>query len=412
MKKIIWLMAVIAIGCNRQMPVKQLGAWLAAPIGAISDQPFAQAALTKEEAAQAADSLLSYYQQRLLQEKGDQWDNRLLKSGTLEMPFFYQVWGDEPAGGHSLFISLHGGGSVPAEFNDGQYKNQKHLYDSVMATIEGVYLAPRAAVNEWNMWHQAHVDPFLTDLIRLAILKEGVNPDKVYLLGYSAGGDGVYQLAPRMAPYLAAASMMAGHPDNASALSLRDLPYAMHVGALDSSFNRNKLLLKWGKELDSLQTSDPEGYVHQVQSHEGRAHWMYKEDAVALPWMAGFVRNENPDKVVWIQDDVLQNSFYWLQVPAAEAAKGKLIRADYNSGKVNVTTSDYDHVLVGLNDAMISLDEPVTVLLNGNVVFEGTVNRNIATLSENLAATVDQARAYTAVIEIDCKAMKAIQKKY
>jgi poly(3-hydroxybutyrate) depolymerase len=47
-------------------------------------------------------------------------------------------------------------------------------------------------------------------------LFRGVNPDKVYLLGYPAGGDGVWQLAPRMADRFAAAAMMAGHPNGAS----------------------------------------------------------------------------------------------------------------------------------------------------------------------------------------------------
>jgi poly(3-hydroxybutyrate) depolymerase len=32
-------------------------------------------------------------------------------------------------------------------------------------------------------------------LIEDLIVLEDVNPDRVYLLGYSAGGDGVYQLA-------------------------------------------------------------------------------------------------------------------------------------------------------------------------------------------------------------------------
>ena len=41
-----------------------------------------------------------------------------------------------------------------------------------------------------------------------AIVFEDVDPNRVYLLGYSAGGDGVYQLAPRMADRFAAASMM------------------------------------------------------------------------------------------------------------------------------------------------------------------------------------------------------------
>ena len=47
-----------------------------------------------------------------------------------------------------------------------------------------------------------------------------VDPNKVYLMGYSAGGDGVYQLAPRMADRFAAAAMMAGHPNETSPLGL------------------------------------------------------------------------------------------------------------------------------------------------------------------------------------------------
>ena len=63
-------------------------------------------------------------------------------------------------------------------------------------------------------------------------------------MGYSAGGDGVYQLAPRMADRLAVASMMAGHPNDASPLGLRNIGFAIHVGALDSGYNRNKVAAK------------------------------------------------------------------------------------------------------------------------------------------------------------------------
>lgn len=413
MNKSIWLLAVVIFSCSQQKPLEELSAWLANPTGSLTEQPFAQVPLSKEQALSASKSLLSYYQEELLQSKGAEWDERLLKADSLAMPFFYKIWGDTPEGGHSLFISLHGGGSVPAEFNDGQYNNQKHLYDSVMTSLEGVYLAPRAAVDAWNMWHQPHVDSFLTDLIRLAIVKEGVNPNKVYLLGYSAGGDGVYQLAPRMAPYLAAASMMAGHPDDASPLSLRNLPYALHAGALDSAFKRNEIAANWGVILDSLHESDPEGYIHQVQVHAGRAHWMYRDDAVALPWMAGFVRNENPKKVVWIQDDAIQSRFYWLQVPLEEAQKGKLIHAAYSpTNQIEISTTDYDHVLVNLNDSMVDLNKPIVITLNGQVIFESPVQRSIASIAATLESTIDQSRAYPVVIAIDCKTGKAVQKKY
>jgi len=44
-----------------------------------------------------------------------------------------------------------------------------------------------------------------------------------------------------MADSLAAASMMAGHPNDASPLGLRNIGFTIHVGALDNGFNRNKV---------------------------------------------------------------------------------------------------------------------------------------------------------------------------
>src|SRR4029079_6284804 len=102
------------------------------------------------------------------------------------------------------------------------------------------------------------------------IILEDVDPNRVYLLGYSAGGDGVYQLAPRMADRWAAASMMAGRTNAVQHLGLRNLPFAIHVGALDAAYNRNKIAGEWGKKLDDLQKADPEGYVHVAKLHEGR----------------------------------------------------------------------------------------------------------------------------------------------
>lgn len=412
-KNAAFLGLIFAFACSSESTVQQLSGWLSNPEGEIFQQDFAQKPLSKEEAEEAADSLLLFYQGELLASKGNEWENRELKFDTFSLPFFYKVWGKEPVGGHSLFISLHGGGSAPSEVNDQQYENQKHLYDSTMSGLEGVYLAARAPSNDWNMWHKAHVDPFIQDIIRLAVSEEGVNPNKVYLLGYSAGGDGVFQLAPRLAPYLAAASMMAGHPGDASAENLRNLPYAIHMGALDSSFNRNGHAAEWGDLLDSLQKQDPEGFVHDVQIHEGRAHWMYRDDAVALPWMMQFDRIQNPKKILWKQDDVVQSSFYWIKVPEDEAGKNKYIAASYDSsGKIEITTKDYNHVLIGINDDMMDLSKPIVVSLNGEVVFEGKVDRTIGSLAYSLESTIDGARAYSSVVEVDCEKKEAHQKVF
>ena len=78
-------------------------------------------------------------------------------------------------------------GNAPARVNDGQWENQKRLY----RPKEGIYLAPRAPTNTWNLWHQGHIDPMFMRLIENLVALQEVNPNRVYLMGYSAGGDGV-----------------------------------------------------------------------------------------------------------------------------------------------------------------------------------------------------------------------------
>lgn len=106
--------------------------------------------------------------------------------------------------------------------NDEQWENQIKLYQPA----DSLYIAPHAPTDTWNLWHEDHIDPLFDRLIQDAIVLADVNPNRVYFMGYSAGGDGVYQLAPRMADRLAAASMMAGHPNDASPLGLRNIDFA------------------------------------------------------------------------------------------------------------------------------------------------------------------------------------------
>ena len=148
-------------------------------------------------------------------------EKEVFESGDLKLRFKSIIYGEKPADGRSLFISLHGGGGVPAAGNDQQWRNQIRLYKPK----EGVYVAPRAPWDAWNLWFQEGIDQLFEMLIQAAVTHWDVNPDKVYLLGYSAGGDGVWRMAPRMADRWAAASLMAGHPGEASQVNLRNTPF-------------------------------------------------------------------------------------------------------------------------------------------------------------------------------------------
>jgi hypothetical protein len=362
--------------------------WLAKDVEArasLHNETFSKKSLTKKEAAEAAALFLEdeIKQQKVLLQS--EWESRKIVSDDDTLKFVYKVFGSQPADGRSLYISMHGGGNAAPRVNDQQWQNQIRLY----SPVEGVYLAPRAPTNTWNLWHESHIDSLFDRLILAAVLFENVNPDKVYLMGYSAGGDGVYQLAPRMADRFAAAAMMAGHPNETSPAGLRNIGFALHMGALDGAYNRNEIARRWGVMLDSLQQADTGGYKHVVQLHEGRPHWMNREDSVAVPWMAAFRRNPVPGKIVWKQDDVHHNSFYWLAVPEGVAQTGGEIIATYKGNEVAIEASYTDRLFVRLNDRMMNLDKPVVVRFKGKEIFKGKVKRSLETIRRTTADRKD-----------------------
>lgn len=372
-------------------------------LAGFAEKDFATVPLTKADAAAARELLVKAHAAIIRKDRAAEVKDKVLKDGTLEMPFAYTTFGEKPVGGRSLWISLHGGGNAAKQVNDKQWENQKKLY----TVEEGVYLAPRAPTNTWNLWHEAHIDRLFTRLIEDLVVHEEVNPDRVYVLGYSAGGDGVYQIAPRMADRWAAAAMMAGHPNGVSMLSLRNVPFALQVGGNDSAYNRNKVGQEYGEKLDALRKDDPKGYEHFVKIHEGKGHWMNLEDKAALPWMAKFTRNPVPEKVVWKQTGTPHERSYWLAVPPGEAKGDSLVVATRTGQTIDITSVEkVAKLLIRLDDRMADLDQPVKVTHAGKEVYAGVPPRTIGVMARTLVGRGDPRLVFDAEVAVDLPAGK------
>lgn len=359
---------------------------------------YATSPLSKTDAVAARDLLYQAQADRVRPARKQELDSGVLTDGDLSMPFVIREFGKAPKSGYSVWISLHGGGGAPKQVNDSQWENQKRLY----SLEEGLYVVPRAPTNTWNLWHEPHIDRLLARLIEDLVVVSGADPDRVYVLGYSAGGDGVYQLAPRMADFWAAAAMMAGHPNDASPLGLRNLPFALQVGAKDTAYDRNKIAGEWGKQFDQLQAVDPDGYEHFVKIHERHGHWMNLDDAVALPWMAKYQRNPTPKRVVWKQSSVTHDSFYWLAVPPGTAKAGSVVVATIKGQTIEISeATDVPRLMLRVDDRLVDLDQPVRVLLRDRKVFEEIVPRTIATLVRSLAGRGDDRLMFAGEISVD-----------
>jgi pimeloyl-ACP methyl ester carboxylesterase len=289
---------------------------------------------------------------------------------------------------------MHGGGEVPERVNTQQWQNQIRLNEPE----EGIYVAPRAPTDKWNMWHQEHIDPMFAHLIESMVALRGVNPDKVYLMGYSAGGDGVWQVAPRMADRFAAAAMMAGHPNEAQLFGLRNLPFAIFMGEKDTAHKRSEVAAAKSAEIAELHKADPGGYIHLSRIYPGLGHWMNGKDKEGVPWMAKFTRNPWPQKIVWFQDDVIHHRFYWLRLPEGSAAKDQKITAGVDGRMIKLTGDVPPGTEILLSDKLMDLDKPMEISVNDKAPFTANTVRTLATIRASLKERLDPSATPTAVI--------------
>jgi hypothetical protein len=194
--------------------------------------------------------------------------------------------------------------------------------------------------------------------------------------------------------------MMAGHPNETQPLGLRNLPFTLHVGANDAGYDRNRKATDWKDELEKLKLADASGYEHWVKVHAGKGHWMDRQDAEGVRWMAKFRRNMTPDRVAWLQDDVLHWRFYWLEVPQSQAKARQVIIASREGNRFEIERTDADHFSILVRDDMVDMNKPLTVTLDQMTVFEGHVERNLKTMVQTLLDRGDPAAMFSGRISI------------
>ena len=385
--------------CVSNAQIQEFIKWLKAPQGELADQHFATKKLTKADCDEAAIIVDSLWLRKSAKELGPQWQRMTITHDSIKLSCATRVFGLTPKDGRSLYISMHGGGNCPKEVNDEQWYNQISLYEP----LEGVYVAPRAPWNTSDLWHREGLDELLEDVIRACVVFEGVNPNKVYLLGYSAGGDGVWRLAPRMADKWAAASMMAGHPGESSQVNLINTPFMIWMGENDHYYDRNILAKEKAQVMDSLSAAHPGKYPHSNNIIKDKGHWMDRVDSVALGWMAQYRRVPYPKQIVWRQEFVTREHFYWLSAPADEVELGKTVIANIDGNTINIEQCDYSRLTIYLNDHLADLDKKVTIRYKGKKIARVKPRRTIANLQRSLNLRNDRSYAFPCIIDVEFK---------
>ncbi|MCR5153290.1 MAG: hypothetical protein K6B75_00430 [Lachnospiraceae bacterium] len=313
--------------------------------------------------------------------------DRKMDFGEVTMKYGLQVVGDPDENGYPLYIALHGGGGGDASVNDSQWAAMVTYYKKYLKN--GVYVNPRGVRDTWDCHGNPESYPLYDELIENMILYKNVDPNRVYVLGFSAGGDGVYLIAPKMADRFAAANMSAGHHNHTSVLSIRNMPIFLQVGEYDAAYDRNKVTVEYDLLLDEYARAYG-GYEHTTYVHFEKGHnfidnapaeqvviadnkaWLENGDRTtttaktyAISLLNEYTRDPLPEKVVWDLGNRANlrsvESFYWLSAPYT-TNEGVLVASyskENNSVTIESSTLNGDFAIL-INEDMLDVFSPIT----------------------------------------------------
>ncbi|MEM7384335.1 MAG: hypothetical protein AAF514_05265 [Verrucomicrobiota bacterium] len=296
---------------------------------------------------------------------GDQIDYTLSKFG---MPRKF---------GWPLTISLHGGGDVPEHENDEQWRIQQ-----VRHTPNGLLLCPRMPKDTWDAWQTDESLAMIDELIRRMLVFHKVDPNSVYLTGFSAGGYAGFVYGAKLADRFAAISSSGGAPSPRMnpAPNFRNTPFLFQIGENDTQYGRLKLCRDFRKQLELLKRQDTGGFTFGYREHAGKKHNIDDTDAIA--WMHKHRRNPHPDRIQWELSDSRQKERFWLGIDRPKS--GQKVSASIAGNIIRVETENVHRLKIRLNDTLIDLDQPVHIQANGKTLFSGMLTRNLYTMVQTL----------------------------
>lgn len=327
------------------------------------------------------------------------FDAKVARSGEYTSPYTVKQVGTRPAKGWPLFIAMHGGGGAPKELNDSQWRHMQIYYKEHPEAGGYLYLALRAPNDTWNGFYDDYVYPLIDNLILQFRLFGDIDPDKVFIMGYSHGGYGAYAIGPKMPDRFAAihASAAAATDGETTAKTLRTTPFTVMVGELDTMYGRYERNQKFKAEMERLRGGRTDIYPGSVTIVKGNGHsGLPDRDKITDLYPA--VRNPVPREVTWLMTDSVVRDFFWLR--AEQPSKQAEILASCRDNRFVVTANEtVTGATVLMDTRLVDFSKPVSVELNGSTT-QLQLKPSLKTLCETLARRGDPAYAFSAEFKV------------
>lgn len=220
---------------------------------------------------------------------------------------------------------------------------------------EKVLIAALNLPDEQKSWTESETSAGKAGGVKTAMLtlkdlgaRYAIDFDRIYLAGRESGVAAALALASKFPQNFAGVIGRSGDCGTTPGNNFRNLPtYFAGAGAEAAAFE---------------EANKKFGYDNCTIKSDGN-------DADALTWINEHPRNSNPTKVTLYPGRPIPLRAYWLKVPATDiTAADYKIEGEIDRAKntITITSTGVKTVTLMLNDILVNLDKPVTIVLNGS----------------------------------------------
>jgi pimeloyl-ACP methyl ester carboxylesterase len=338
---------------------------------------------------------------------------------TIHLPQGY-----DPSLRWPIIVSLHGTnqGGIP---NAGSSQIAAWLRCAA-AKAKCVLLSPTTVKHTWNT-RAGHA--YVLTALREVMEQLNIDPDRIYLDGMSMGAGGTFRLAEHYPDRWAAIAPRCNVPDirqkkdksfiTMLAENFRGVPLYWVVGAKDQ-----KISIELARAA-KLEIEAAKGELVYHEYPEGGHDWSLEKDDDVLEWYGKHVRQPYPEEIVYKSYEKIFGRAWWIEVTKrnepqpiimvhldmngqeserrSEYRPPLLVRAKRKGNAIDVTCEEVKELRVWLDDAIVDLDKPVTITVNGKKLHDGVVKRSVDTLIEEARRRHDPSMTFSAYVDVKPK---------
>lgn len=270
-------------------------------------------------------------------------------------------------------------------------------------------------------WFTRRAEELVLETIHEVRRRYHIDPDRIFLTGMSNGGIGAWLIGMHHAPLFAGIAPMASGLDDVLMpflANLRNTPIYIIHGAKDQVMPVH-LSRSIAKELDAL------GYPYVYREHQREhpiagGHYFPKEELPDLvAWFHHQRREALPTSLPLVRDASHFQHFNWLRIDSTDPIAAfsddlvdkrdeRIRRRVYarlgasiaGSNRIEVRAEHVQRYSLFLNEQMIDVSKPLTVLTNGRSSFEGTVAPSVETLLRQARLRQDPERLFSVHLTI------------